>query len=75
MRQSRRASLIEATLNTVIGYFIAVAAQIVVFPLFGIHVSLVTDLVIGLIFMIISMLRSYYLRRLFEWLRVSGGLP
>lgn len=75
MTQSKRASFIEATLNTVIGYFIAVAAQIVVFPLFGIHVSLITDFIIGLIFMAISMLRSYYLRRLFEWLRISGVLP
>jgi hypothetical protein len=37
-------------------------------------VTLNQNLLIGGIFMLISTARSYVLRRLFEWLRVSGAL-
>ena len=64
--QSRRQSLIEAITNVVEGYALAVLTQIVVFPWFGLKVSLNDNLAIGAIFVIISLLRSYALRRLFE---------
>lgn len=64
--QSRRQSLIEAIANVAVGYALAVLTQIVVFPWFGLQVSLNDDLAIGAIFVIISLLRSYALRRLFE---------
>jgi hypothetical protein len=73
-KQSRRASIIEAISSTLIGYGIALAGQLIVFPLMGITVSFEQNLVIGCIFMAISTARSYILRRLFEWLRVSGAL-
>ena len=57
---------------TLIGYAIALAGQLIVFPLLGIAVTLQQNLVIGGIFMAISTARSYVLRRVFEWLRVSG---
>ena len=62
-------SLVEATANVVIGYGIAVATQVVVFPIFGIHITLADDLRIGLVFAMVSILRSYALRRLFEVVR------
>ena len=64
--QSRRQSLIEAITNVVVGYALAVLTQIVVFPWFGLQVSLGDNLAIGAMFVIISLLRSYALRRLFE---------
>ena len=64
--QSRRQSLIEAITNVVVGYALAVLTQIVVFPWFGLKVSLNDNLAIGAIFVIISLLRGYALRRLFE---------
>ncbi|WP_420587961.1 DUF7220 family protein [Marivita sp.] len=67
--QSRRQSLIEAITNVVVGYALAVLTQIVVFPWFGLKVSLNENLAIGAIFVIISLLRSYALRRLFEYWR------
>ena len=66
MTQSRRMSLIEAITNVAVGYGLAVATQIVVFPWFGLHPSLGENLTIGAIFVGISLLRSYTLRRLFE---------
>ncbi|CUH70014.1 hypothetical protein TL5118_03986 [Thalassovita autumnalis] len=64
--QSRRQSLIEAITNVVVGYALAVITQIVVFPWFGLQVSLGDNLAIGALFVMISLLRSYALRRLFE---------
>jgi hypothetical protein len=59
-------SMVESLTNVVVGYVLAVAAQIVVFPWFGLQPSLGENLLIGFIFVGISLLRSYALRRLFE---------
>lgn len=67
--QSRRMSLIEAITNVALGYVLAVFTQIIVFPWFGLHTSLGDNLALGAIFVGISLLRSYALRRLFARLR------
>lgn len=64
--QSRRQSLIEAITNVAVGYALAVLTQIVVFPWFGLQVPFRDNLTIGAVFVMISLLRSYALRRLFE---------
>ena len=64
--QSRRQSLIEAITNVMVGYALAVITQIVVFPWFGLQVSFGDNLAIGALFVMISLLRSYALRRIFE---------
>jgi hypothetical protein len=66
MTQSRRMSLIEAITNVAVGYALAVASQIVVFPWFGVQASLGENLALGGVFTGISLLRSYALRRLIE---------
>ena len=70
MRQSKRMSLLESLINVAVGYGVAVSAQILVFPLFGLEVALADNLVIGAIFTGISIVRSYTLRRVFEEIRV-----
>ena len=69
MKQSRRMSLVESIANVTVGYGIAVGTQVVVFPLFGIHASLSDNLTIGAIFTLVSIIRSYALRRAFERFR------
>lgn len=66
MMQTRIQSLIEAWANVLIGYFIALAAQMIVFPLYDIKVTMTQNIQIGLIFTIVSIARSYALRRLFN---------
>lgn len=66
MTQTRTHSAIEAVTNIAIGYAVAIAAQIVIFPLFGIHASARDHLLIGLAFTVVSLVRSYALRRLFN---------
>ncbi len=63
--QTKKGSIIEAVVNVSIGYWVAVGSQMVVFPLLGLEVEVQTNLLIGLIFTCISLIRSYLLRRLF----------
>jgi hypothetical protein len=43
-------SLTEAAANVLVGFAIVIAAQIVVFPIFGLNASLAQNLKLGLIF-------------------------
>lgn len=64
--QSRRRSAIEAVANVVIGYVVAISAQMAIFPLFGLYASPGEHLAIGGLFTVVSLVRSYVLRRLFN---------
>ena len=70
MAQSKRGSLIEAMTNTFVGYVLAVATQFAVFPAFGLHVGMVENLGLGLVFTAVSLIRGYALRRLFNRCRL-----
>ena len=74
-KQSRCASFIEALANIVAGVGVAISAQVIIFPWFGLYISFVDTSLIALIFTGISLIRSYCLRRCFEWLRISGIMP
>lgn len=69
MKQSRIMSLVEAVANVFAGYGVAVVTQILIFPVFGLHTTLAQNLKIGAIFTVVSIARSYALRRLFERFR------
>ena len=76
MTQSRTMSLIKVATNVVVGYVLAIATQMMVFPWFGIEAALSEHLAIGLVFVGVSLARGHLLRRLFERIRVasrSGG--
>lgn len=65
MAQSKTHSFAESITNTAVGYLINLAAQAIIFPAFGLHVTLSTNIKIGLIFTVISIARGYLLRRWF----------
>ena len=71
--QSKKHSLLESIVNVVIGYGIAILSQIAIFPLFGIHIPLRDNLLIGVIFTIVSIVRSYALRRAFNWWHIRSS--
>lgn len=71
MSQSRKASLVEAFANIAVGFGVALVSQLIIFPWYGIHVPFTTDLVITCWFTVISLVRSYCLRRVFN-ARKSG---
>ena len=70
MKQSRLMSLVESLANVLVGYGVAVITQVLVFPMFGLAVTIAENLLIGLVFTGVSIIRSYALRRSFEALRV-----
>lgn len=71
MKQSKLMSFVEAITNVVVGYFVALGVQLLVFPWFGINISLEDNLMIGGFFVIQATIRSYVLRRIFEKFRTS----
>jgi len=64
-------SLVEAVANVIVGFWLAVLTQILVFPFFGLAVTLSQNLLIGCLFALTSIVRSYVLRRVFEAMRPS----
>jgi hypothetical protein len=64
--QTRLHSAIEAVINVLVGYGLAIATQAVVFPLYGLKTSMAESLSIGVIFTGVSLVRSYALRRMFN---------
>lgn len=64
--QRRIDSILEALTNTAIGYLVAVLANFLVLPIFGFHPSFAESNGIALLFTLISVIRSYCLRRLFN---------
>lgn len=74
MTQSRHHSLLESICNVIVGYGVAVTAQVVIFPWFGVYVPLSDNLAMGGMFTGISLIRSYALRRLFNRLTLGKCL-
>jgi len=66
LQQSKLSSLIESIFNVIIGAVVALISQILVFPIYDIHVSLQTNLWIMAWFTFISVIRSYLIRRFFN---------
>jgi uncharacterized membrane protein YagU involved in acid resistance len=64
--QSRKMSAIETITNVTAGYLVALLSQIIIFPIMGIEASIQENIIIGLWFTIISIIRSYILRRIFN---------
>lgn len=72
-KQSRGMSLLESLTNVFVGYAVAVYAQIVIFPLFGLSTTIAQNMAMGAIFTVVSVGRSYCLRRVFEDFRVLAN--
>lgn len=73
MKQSRTMSLVESLTNVAVGYGTAVIAQILVFPLFGLSTTLANNMAMGAIFTVVSIARSFTLRRVFEAIRMRSA--
>jgi hypothetical protein len=58
-------SLIEAVTNLVVGYALAIATQLFVFR-YSVWTRIEENLMIGGIFTVVSLARSYAVRRLFD---------
>jgi 6-phosphogluconate dehydrogenase (decarboxylating) len=72
--QSRHGSLLEALANVIAGYGMALLVQAVAYPHFGIATTFDEDAAIASIFTAASMVRSYLIRRLFEFITRRGNI-
>ena len=66
MRQTKLGSFYEACINVAIGFGINFVANLVILPLFGFDITLTDNLYIGLLYTIVSVVRSYVVRRWFD---------
>lgn len=69
--QSKKMSLIETIINVSVGYVIAVASQLIIFPFFDIHITFSENLLMGLFFTCVSIIRGYCIRRFFNKILVD----
>lgn len=67
MTQSRTDSFMEAVVNVIIGLLVSTVANWIILPaLLGVQLTLATNLMIGVFYTIVSILRSFAIRRLFN---------
>ena len=66
MSQTKLGSFIEAWVNVLIGFTINYIANLLIFQLFGFHISLLAKFYMGLLYTVISVVRSYCIRRWFN---------
>jgi len=64
--QSKKLSLVESIVNVVSSFVIGVITQILVFPLYGLKISVMANISLTLIFSLTSFIRSYIVRRIFN---------
>jgi hypothetical protein len=74
MKQSKFMSMLESVINIAVGFGIGLIAQIVFLPMLGVAVSLRQNLIFAAIMTVISIARSYALRRVFEALHIRRPL-
>lgn len=66
MNQSRMESLVEALVNVLIGFGVGFTSQVVIFHSFGYTVTMWENLQMTLWFTLVSIARSYCIRRWFN---------
>jgi hypothetical protein len=74
LTQSARHSALESAFNTATGFCLSFIGGEVVFPLIGAQVSHTQNLTIVSVLTVVSFVRGYLVRRLFNWLHRKGRL-
>lgn len=69
--QSKLGSALEAIANVLVGVAVSFVSQLIIFKAYGIEVSTSTNIQITGYFTLISLVRSYLLRRLFNRLHAK----
>ena len=72
MAQTRRGSAAEALTNIMVGLTVGFISNLTVLPFFGYNVTLEHSFFISIAFTVISFLRSYGLRRLYNHYNFFG---
>lgn len=74
MAQTKLGSLAEAWANIAIGFTINFCANMLILPIFGFKsLTMRTNFIIGILYTVISLVRSYVLRRWFNGLKFGNS--
>ena len=66
MGQSRIKSVTESVINLIVGMVLSLTVQVYLFPVIGINLSLNKNILVMLIFTVLSFCRNYIIRRVFN---------
>ena len=73
MAQTKFGSVIESLANIAVGFTINFTANLIILPLFGFHnLTVRNNFIIGILYTVISLVRSYELRRWFNGLKFGN---
>jgi len=64
--QSRKLSIIESLTNILVGLITSFIIQLIIYPILNIPVTLNQNIIITCVFFIVSFLRGYIIRRIFN---------
>lgn len=64
--QTKKQSIIESIFQTLIGLLTSILIQLIIYPAMGIPVTFTQNLIITAVFFIVSIIRGYFIRRLFN---------
>ena len=65
-KQSKKQSVYESITNVVVGLVISFIIQLILYPLLNIEVSLNQNIFITFVFFVVSFIRGYVIRRIFN---------
>ena len=71
MKQSKTMSVVESMTNIAVGMGISIVAQIIMLAWWDVHLKMSQNVIMTVIFTVISFARSFILRRVFEYIRYS----
>jgi len=72
MSQTKKHSILESLVNVAMVYSIALLSQLLIFPLYNVHLPIQDNIAIGVWFTVISLIRSYVLRRWFNKITIKA---
>jgi len=64
--QTKKHSLLESLTNVIVGLLMSFLTQLIIYPFLDIKVSLNQNIIITAVFFIISFVRGYVIRRIFN---------
>lgn len=66
MKQSKKHSVLESATNVIVGLLVSIITQMILYPIMGIPVSFNQNLIITAVFFVLSFVRGYVIRRIFN---------
>jgi len=64
--QNKKHSLFESIIQTLIGLITSILIQLILYPIMNIPVTFKQNVIITIVFFVVSIIRGYFVRRLFN---------